>query len=61
MPKIKVDEDEYERLLQIEVTLRKLFKRAAAEDLYVGAGYDPRLDDDEQEGPLVKKLRKLLR
>ena len=60
VPKIKINEAEYDRLLKIEALLEKLFEKADEAGLYLGAGYNADLADDEQEGPLVKKLRKLL-
>ena len=60
MPKIKVAEAEYERLLKIEAQVKKLFASVDREGLFLGAGYDPRLDKSEQEGRIVKRLRKLI-
>lgn len=60
MPKIKVDEAEYERLLKIEAQVKKLFASVDREGLFLGAGYDQRLEESEQEGRIVKRLRKLV-
>lgn len=60
MAKIKVAEEEYERLLKIAALVRKLFQKADEADLFIGAGYHAGYPDDEQEGPIVKKLRKLI-
>ena len=61
MAKIKVDEAEYERLLMIEAQLRRLFAAVDREGLYLGGGYNSSLSDDEQEGRIVKRLRRLVK
>jgi len=45
---------------QLVSHVRKIFREAERQGLYLGAGRDPRLDADQQEGPLVKKLKRLV-
>ncbi|MBJ9964456.1 hypothetical protein [Burkholderia seminalis] len=52
---------ELERLRELEKTVQKLFKAAAAEGLYVGCGYTTKLPRSAQEGPIVKQIKKLAR
>lgn len=41
--------------------LHAMFTKADEEGLYLGMGYEPRLPRNKQEGPMIKRLRKLMR
>jgi len=51
-----------ERLLEIEKTVKGMFKAAEEQGLYLGLGREGSLPNnrESQEGPIVKKLRKLI-
>ena len=40
--------------------LDAIFAKAEHEGLYVGMGYEPSLLRNQQEGPMIKRLRKLM-
>jgi hypothetical protein len=50
---------EIERLRKLERAVKELFKAAKKEGLYVGAGYTRTLPRDQQEGPMVKRIKAL--
>lgn len=47
-------------LAELEAHIRKMFADAKRQGLHIGVGRDPGLTEDEQEGPMVKKLRELV-
>lgn len=49
------------RLQELEVHVQAMFDTAAEDGLYIGSGKNIRLQPEEQEGPMVKELRKLAR
>lgn len=53
-----VETDELKRLHDIEQIMKRMFKVGDKEGLYIGLGSDTFLA--EQEGPKIKKLRKLI-
>lgn len=58
--KIETKRDELARLRKIERLLRAMFAKAKREQLFVGLGRKAGVADIQQEGPKVKRMRKLL-
>ena len=59
-----MNEDMSERLedlIEIANLAASLFKTAEKEGLYVGAGYNADLKKNEQEGPIVRQLKAILK
>ena len=54
-------EAELKRLQELDAHVKRMFDQADEEGLFIGLGYKERLSISEQEGPMVKKLRKLAR
>lgn len=52
-------DEEIKRLQALDAHVKKMFDMAAKEGLYIGLGHNASVDEDKQEGPMVRKLRKL--
>lgn len=53
--------ERFEDLVEIANLAAQLFKAAEKDGLYVGAGHNVDLEDDEQEGPVVMQLKAVLK